>query len=158
MVLSGRPFIAQYPTATPAQLSRLVCEQPHWRRPDGRLKDMRWRVAMLRMHRDGRSCPCPRLVPALRLPPRVARDLRRTPPLARNLLPRRPLDPLRTHPGAGELDVQKRADLPKKQTWICPLIQNFRETLCTCPFTPHRHTTPPSPPPPRPDRRRAQTY
>jgi hypothetical protein len=36
-----------------AQLSRLVCEKLQWLRPDGRLKDMSCRVAMLRMHNDG---------------------------------------------------------------------------------------------------------
>lgn len=36
-----------------AQLSRLVCEELGWLRPDGRLKDMSCRVAMLRMQRDG---------------------------------------------------------------------------------------------------------
>jgi hypothetical protein len=36
-----------------AQLSRLVCDELRWFRPDGRRKDMTCRVAMLRMHRDG---------------------------------------------------------------------------------------------------------
>ncbi|MDP2866584.1 MAG: DUF4338 domain-containing protein [Elusimicrobiota bacterium] len=36
-----------------AQLSRLVCDELRWLRPDGRRKDMACRVAMLRMHRDG---------------------------------------------------------------------------------------------------------
>ncbi len=35
------------------QLSKIVCEKIEWLRPDGRLKDMSCRVAMLRMHRDG---------------------------------------------------------------------------------------------------------
>ncbi len=34
-------------------LSRAVCDELGWLRPDGRLKDMSCRVAMLRMHRDG---------------------------------------------------------------------------------------------------------
>jgi Domain of unknown function (DUF4338) len=34
-------------------LSRLVCEQLNWRRPDGRLSEMSCRVAMLRMQADG---------------------------------------------------------------------------------------------------------
>ena len=38
---------------TRVELSRLVCEEFDWLRPDGRLKDMSCRVAMLRMHRDG---------------------------------------------------------------------------------------------------------
>lgn len=36
-----------------AQLSRLVCDELRWLRPDGHRKDMACRVAMLRMHRDG---------------------------------------------------------------------------------------------------------
>jgi hypothetical protein len=36
-----------------AALSRLVCRDLAWLRPDGRPKDMACRVAMLRMHRDG---------------------------------------------------------------------------------------------------------
>lgn len=36
-----------------AQLSRLVCDELRWFRPDGHRKDMACRVAMLRMHRDG---------------------------------------------------------------------------------------------------------
>ena len=34
-------------------LSRIVCQEFQWLRPDGCLKDMSCRVAMLRMHRDG---------------------------------------------------------------------------------------------------------
>lgn len=48
-----RRIIAEHPEASRAALSRRVCEQLHWRRPDGRLKDMSCRVAMLRMHEDG---------------------------------------------------------------------------------------------------------
>ena len=48
-----RHTIETQPSATRAHLSRLVCEQLDWRGPDGRLKDMSCRVAMLRMHHDG---------------------------------------------------------------------------------------------------------
>ena len=48
-----RTLIAGHPTANRARLSRLVCEVLDWRRPDGRLKDMSCRVAMLRMRDDG---------------------------------------------------------------------------------------------------------
>jgi hypothetical protein len=41
------------PTLNRAQLSRRVCELLDWRKPDGALKDMSCRVAMLRMHEDG---------------------------------------------------------------------------------------------------------
>jgi hypothetical protein len=46
-------LIAGDPRPTRIQLSRLVCEALDWRRPDGRLKDMSCRVAMLRMQKDG---------------------------------------------------------------------------------------------------------
>lgn len=48
-----RQLIACNPSATRAQLSRRVCEDLGWRRPDGRLKDMSCRVAMLRMQENG---------------------------------------------------------------------------------------------------------
>jgi hypothetical protein len=48
-----RTLIADHPTANRARLSRLVCEALDWRRPDGHLKDMSCRVAMLRMQNDG---------------------------------------------------------------------------------------------------------
>ena len=34
-------------------ISRAVCEHLNWRKPDGALKDMSARVALLRMHREG---------------------------------------------------------------------------------------------------------
>jgi hypothetical protein len=46
-LLAGRPRLSR------AGLSRAVCEQLTWRRPDGRLKEMSCRVAMLRMEKDG---------------------------------------------------------------------------------------------------------
>jgi len=56
-----RGLIANNPGASRAGLSRLVCEELQWRRPDGRLKDMSCRVAMLRMQRDGLlKLPSPR--------------------------------------------------------------------------------------------------
>jgi len=48
-----RELIVDHPGLNRAQLSRLVCERLEWRRPDGRLKDMSCRVAMLRMAADG---------------------------------------------------------------------------------------------------------
>lgn len=48
-----RRLIASHPERNRAQLSRLVCDELGWRRPDGRRKDMSCRVAMLRMQRDG---------------------------------------------------------------------------------------------------------
>jgi len=48
-----RHLIASEPRRSRAQLSRLVCDEFAWVRPDGRRKDMSCRVAMLRMERDG---------------------------------------------------------------------------------------------------------
>jgi hypothetical protein len=45
-------LIADNPQLSRAALSRLVCDILSWRRPDGRLKDMSCRVAMLRMQDD----------------------------------------------------------------------------------------------------------
>ena len=54
-------LIANTPSASRNQLSRLVCEQLGWRRPDGGIKDMSCRVAMLRMQNDGLiRLPAPR--------------------------------------------------------------------------------------------------
>jgi len=48
-----RALIRTHPEANRARLSYLVCEALNWRKPDGGLKDMSCRVAMLRMERDG---------------------------------------------------------------------------------------------------------
>ena len=47
-----RDLIAEDPKRTRAQLSRLACRLLQWRKPDGGLKEMSCRVAMLRMHRE----------------------------------------------------------------------------------------------------------
>lgn len=47
-----RNLILSEPKRNRRGLSRLVCDQFQWLRPDGRPKDMSCRVAMLRMHRD----------------------------------------------------------------------------------------------------------
>ena len=46
-------MIAEDPRRTRADLSRLACQAMHWLKPDGGLKDMSCRVAMLRMQDDG---------------------------------------------------------------------------------------------------------
>ena len=46
-------LIAEDASHSRAALSRLVCEMFNWRKPDGGLKDMSCRVAMLRMQDDG---------------------------------------------------------------------------------------------------------
>ena len=48
-----RALIAAEPTRSRAALSRLTCQALAWYKPDGGLKDMSARVAMLRMHADG---------------------------------------------------------------------------------------------------------
>jgi hypothetical protein len=48
-----RRLIVAEPRPNRAALSRLVCRDLAWLKPDGRPKDMACRVAMLRMHRDG---------------------------------------------------------------------------------------------------------
>jgi len=69
---SGRAFAAQeieridalirkHPQASRQQLSYRVCEVFDWRKPNGSLKDMSCRVALLRMHREGLiELPAPR--------------------------------------------------------------------------------------------------
>jgi hypothetical protein len=46
-------LIAGEPNRNRVQLSRQICEEFAWRRPDGRLKEMSCRVALLRMERNG---------------------------------------------------------------------------------------------------------
>jgi hypothetical protein len=56
-----REIIRAHPGASRQQLSYRVCEVFDWRKPDGSLKDMSCRVALLRMHREGLiELPAPR--------------------------------------------------------------------------------------------------
>ena len=48
-----RAIVAQDPENSRTKISRLVCEALQWRKPDGGLKDMSCRVAMLRMCESG---------------------------------------------------------------------------------------------------------
>jgi hypothetical protein len=48
-----RALIRAHPEASRQQLSYRVCEVFDWRKPDGSLKDLSCRVALLRMHREG---------------------------------------------------------------------------------------------------------
>src|SRR5216684_5313275 len=48
-----RELIALSPPISRYRLSREVCERLNWRRPDGRVRDMSCRVALLRMQADG---------------------------------------------------------------------------------------------------------
>lgn len=56
-----RALLTREPNASRMRLSRLVCEAFDWRRPNGKLKEMSCRVAMLKMARDGLiELPAPR--------------------------------------------------------------------------------------------------
>lgn len=48
-----RQLITDHPECHRADLSRLVCRMLQWYKPDGGLKEMSCRVAMLRMQADG---------------------------------------------------------------------------------------------------------
>ena len=48
-----RQIIADHPGANRARLSRMVCQALDWRKPDGLLKEMSCRVAMIRMQERG---------------------------------------------------------------------------------------------------------
>jgi hypothetical protein len=65
-----RQLIAEDPNRTRAELSRLTCQALAWFKPDGGLKDMSCRVAMLRMADDGLiNLPAPRRKPPT--PPQI---------------------------------------------------------------------------------------
>lgn len=56
-----RDLLTQEASASRMRLSRLVCEAFEWRGPNGKLKEMSCRVAMLKMQRDGLiGLPAPR--------------------------------------------------------------------------------------------------
>jgi hypothetical protein len=56
-----RGILRAHADASRQQLSCRVCEALDWRRPDGSLKDMSCRVALLRLYRDGLlELPAPR--------------------------------------------------------------------------------------------------
>jgi hypothetical protein len=62
-------LIDQTPAVRRSPLSRTLCEQLDWRKPNGELKDMTCRVALLRMQADG----------LIRLPPSYLTQPRRRP-------------------------------------------------------------------------------
>ena len=47
-----RTLLAEDPNRSRAELSRRVCQALQWLKPDGGLKEMSCRVAMLRMQQD----------------------------------------------------------------------------------------------------------
>ena len=87
-----RRLIAEAPGRSRAELSRLTCQVLGWYKPDGGLKDMSARVAMLRMHRDGLI----ELPPPRRPPPQTTVAITpQTDPGPAILSPARALTPLR---------------------------------------------------------------
>ena len=65
-LIAIRQLIKDHPHATRAELSRLSCQSLGWRKPDGGLKAMSCRVAMLRMMEDDLiTLPPPRRRPTL---------------------------------------------------------------------------------------------
>ncbi len=64
-----RGILRAHAGASRQQLSYRVCEALDWRKPDGSLKDMSCRVALLRLYRDGLiELPAPRRHYAPRAP------------------------------------------------------------------------------------------
>ena len=64
-----RDLIAQEPALLRSPLSRRLCEQFGWFKPNGELKDMTCRVALLRMHEQGLiTLPASRISVARRRP------------------------------------------------------------------------------------------
>jgi hypothetical protein len=96
-----RCLIAEAPGRTRAELSRLTCQALGWYKPDGGLKDMSARVAMLRMHHDGLI----KLPPPRHPRPRATMAITsQTDPGPAIVSPARALTPLRLQP------VQNRED------------------------------------------------
>jgi len=100
-----RTLIAHRPAHSRARLSQLTCQALHWYKPDGELKQMSCRVAMLRMHADG----------LIELPPprgqRPHSRIRFTP----RTDPQAPLDqPVHT---LGELTLEPVRRGPASQLW-----------------------------------------
>lgn len=70
-----RQIISAHPELPREHIARAVCENFGWRKPDGGLKDMSCKVALLRMHRGGMI----QLPPPRRKGPSIKPFSRRTP-------------------------------------------------------------------------------
>lgn len=68
-VLTIQRLIAHTLSLKRSPLSRMICELLDWRKPNGELKDMTCRVALLRMQADGLIRLPPSQIPKLRRPP-----------------------------------------------------------------------------------------
>ena len=64
-----KELLAHSPGVKRTPLSRTICELLDWRKPNGELKDMSCRVALLRMHAEG----------LIQLPPSQIQQPRRRP-------------------------------------------------------------------------------
>jgi hypothetical protein len=95
--------LGQTPALNRTDLSRRLCEQLHWRKPNGELKDMTCRVALLRMQPDGLIAlpPSRERAPQRRLQPLPTPASDAQPPL---LQPVHELGPLTLYP------ITQRAD------------------------------------------------
>ena len=75
-----REIISEDPGRSRFQISKIVCKSLEWFKPDGGLKDMSCRVAMLRMHDDGLvQLPPPRTCGRSGKPCRIALTSRTLP-------------------------------------------------------------------------------
>lgn len=98
-----RDLIASHPSMRRREISVRFCQQAGWRKPDGELKQMSCRVAMIRMEKDG----------LLRLPPPRNRP-RKIQPCRQWSLWTAPQPELTA--GAGELDL--RLELVERKTSV----------------------------------------
>ena len=118
-----RHQVKNRPDLNRAQLSRLFCSHTGWVKPDGGLKQMSCRVAMLRLERAGLiglSAPTTKPVTVKKIP-RATRG--------------QPQDDI--HFPAGRVDLaiepvdrKKACDKPVKTIWLYPLDPRFKERLC----------------------------
>jgi len=100
-----RCLIAEDPDRSRAELSRLTCRALAWYKPDGGLKDMSARVAMLRMQADGLiALPPPRCKP----PDATVTITSQTDPAPPTLTSARALRPLR---------LQRVQNRPDSRLW-----------------------------------------
>lgn len=105
MLICGRDFtptdldwirrqVTSVPGLNRAQLSRMFCEWAEWRKPDGGLKDMSCRVALLRLYRAG-VIPLP-----------APRKRRVVPKRIQHTLTGEPQSPIEIGPGRISLSIE----------------------------------------------------
>src|SRR3972149_2078200 len=134
-----RRIIEEDPARNRLAISPMVCDELGWRKPDGGLKEMSCRVALLRMHEDelvrlppprieaprrGRQAPSRRLAQALRLPPRSPGNLRRKAAIPWDLLQGR------------QLAMYRRYTRPRQARPPQALRPSHQERVALPPLTP----------------------